>query len=62
MFVYKLSGCGFKNSNSHIINHEKKKEMMSLTYEEKKSYHKLKVCHICNKRFSIAYEDLVLII
>ena len=30
----------------------KKKEMMSLTNEEKKSYREQKVCYICKKEFS----------
>ena len=33
-----------------IINFEKKKEMMPLTYEENESYLKQKVCHICKKQ------------
>ena len=38
-----------------IINYEK--EMVSLTYEENKSYKKQKVCYICKKVFNTDKND-----
>ena len=35
-----------------IIKHEKKKEMIPITFEENKSYKKQKGCYICKKGFS----------
>ena len=40
-----------RNLAMKIINYEKK-EMIPLTNEEKESYEKQKVCHICEKEFS----------
>ena len=40
-----------KEHATKIINCEKK-EMISLTNEEKKIHHELKVCYICKKEFS----------
>ena len=41
-----------------IISYENK-EMIPLTDEENKSYQKQKVCHICNKIFTIDYDDKI---
>ena len=35
-----------------IIDHEKKKEMIPLTYKENKSYKMQEVCYTCNKIFN----------
>ena len=35
----------------------KKKEMVPLTDEENKSYHKQELCYICKKEFNIVYDD-----
>ena len=40
-----------RDQGMKIIDHEKK-EMIPLTNEEKESYEKQKVCHICKKEFS----------
>ena len=40
-----------RNLTIKIISHEKK-EMIPLTNEEKESYEKQEVCHICEKEFS----------
>ena len=37
---------------SYIVNCEKKKEMLPLTKQEKKSYKKPKLCHICKEEFN----------
>ena len=39
-----------------IMNYEKK-EILSLTNEENKSFHKKKVCYICKKEFSNDNKD-----
>ena len=37
---------------SYIVNCEKKKGMLPLTKQEKKSYKKQKLCHICKEEFN----------
>ena len=48
-----------KNFTEHVIkiNNYEKKEMMSLTDEETKSYENQKVSHICKKEFSTGKSD-----
>ena len=45
-----------KDQAMKIINHEKK-EMISLTDEEKESYENLKICRICEKEFRTDNKD-----
>ena len=45
-----------KNQANKIINYEKK-EMISLTDEEKESYENQKICHICEKECSTDNKD-----
>ena len=55
---YNSKGCMKKNCEdlkehaTKIINCEKKKEMIPLTYEESKFYKKQKNCYICKKEFN----------
>ena len=45
--------CADLRSNiSYIVNCEKKKGMLPLTKQEKKSYKKQKLCHICKEEFN----------
>ena len=59
---YRGKGCveGFckdlRENATKIINYEKK-EMIPLTYKEKKSYEKQKICYICKKGFSTDDDD-----
>ena len=39
-----------KEHATEMINHEKKQQMIPLSYEENKSYKKQKVCYICQKK------------
>ena len=45
--------CADLRSNiSYIVNCERKKGMLPLTKQEKKSYKKQKLCHICKEEFN----------
>ena len=46
-----------KEHTMKIINYEKKKEMIQLTYEENKSYKEQEVCHISKKKFCMDEHD-----